>query len=852
MTTQTLEEEVGFFFNDDERSETQNQTADSPAITSELKDEKERNERLSLNPKECLLNLLKTTVVDDNQKVVRLFVPMQTKSVDVPLELFNERYISFMKSYLKQKNQNIVLSVSIPVDIRGINYLDIDHMENITSFDELQQQVADLLALFESMTNYYILTFYPEDIESRILKNDKVGCHIYIIHDNSSSNKEELKRIEVNLHEVLGEEFDIQPWKSATLNLPFSHKSNESSKYLINIDDCVPNNEDELLEKMSNIPFVSDSYSKQQLIDKLNSEVVYGHCEATDKEIDALIEGFYVFPTVHANRTKVNYEPVPNVRSILLGIKSFKDEATRQKLFDGIFAALTRHEGRLTKKAKECFTIEHMKSTNNKSNKYRKQTLYKLIERFNETYYYSTLIYYLDAFENGDYTFYDFKKELFESIYDVMNKLKQCVAVNLSGGFIVKFEDKYELMKLSDITREHDLIFTLKSTEQEIEEMKEKHKKVKDTYDISLKLLLTKQCYLCQLKQYKKVELWSSDKHVFSSFKGPIESQLNLDLVHRFINYFKSNVVHIEPFNELLDSISYTLKNNGELVRKFFVLYGKGHNGKTCLADKLADMFCDCGMVAAQTQFTDDKFNGYAENLLFKWIEEAELDYKKGVLSNHIKLATSKVAARRGMMKELKRGANKGINGMNTNRADLNGLIQAEEAVLQRLVIIEFKDECNTDEIDSISASILKNEASFNYSLFYYFTCIHKINKSYSPERYFGKEKNEYITKQQKKNPNMVMRWLIDEFENISNIGHVKDVEGYYIINNEGTRSYNKYIKDNGTIGCVSTKWRDELLNIGWNEKSHTTNDIYAKHFMFINKDVFDSWLASNTHDEDE
>ena len=70
-----------------------------------------------INPKECLLNLFKPTGVDDDQKVVRQFVPMQTKFIDVPLNSL----MKDMKSDLKLKNHNLVLSVSIPVD-RCINY----------------------------------------------------------------------------------------------------------------------------------------------------------------------------------------------------------------------------------------------------------------------------------------------------------------------------------------------------------------------------------------------------------------------------------------------------------------------------------------------------------------------------------------------------------------------------------------------------------------------------------------------------------------------------------------------------------------------------------------------------------
>ena len=63
-----------------------------------------------------------------------------------------------------------------------------------------------------------------------------------------------------------------------------------------------------------------------------------------------------------------------------------------------------------------------------------------------------------------------------------------------------------------------------------------------------------------------------------------------------------------------------------------------------------------------------------------------------------LKQLTTKKASARGMYKETKSARNWAIFGMNTNQEDLYGLARADDATLQRLVILDFKENAYTRE----------------------------------------------------------------------------------------------------------------------------------------------------------
>ena len=245
-----------------------------------------------------------------SDKVVKLWMSDVFGGSFFSLEDFNAKFKSFMLKAIDEHNpekvkefktkhphalnrpfNNEAVGLSTKTSLRGIRYLDIDHL-NVSDMEDLRTKMQKVIKLFEGLENYYILSFLPENIEERIAKKD-AGLHTYIIYDENEENEEQISEISKALMLELGESFDLNPWKSSGLNLPFCHKSVKSSHYLLDLGLCVPSTIEEIKQKMNTIKFVSDAPTFGNIQEKQKKVFKRTKMQKLlDGELEAIAEGF--------------------------------------------------------------------------------------------------------------------------------------------------------------------------------------------------------------------------------------------------------------------------------------------------------------------------------------------------------------------------------------------------------------------------------------------------------------------------------------------------------------------------------------------------------------------------------
>jgi hypothetical protein len=145
-------------------------------------------------------------------------------------------------------------------------------------------------------------------------------------------------------------------------------------------------------------------------------------------------------------------------------------------------------------------------------------------------------------------------------------------------------------------------------------------------------------------------------------------------------------------------------------------------------------------------------------------------------------------------------------------------MIRGDQALISRLVIIEFKPKAQF-EWGSIPDSFMKNP-NFAYSFKHYLETDYVIPDSFTPCRYEGADKYEFIARALNQNKTTVDEWL--EFINVSDgilhNGKFKRVDYKYIVKNEAyphyernTRSGAEHFKKQNFIKMLLDKGFTEL-----------------------------------------
>lgn len=808
-----------------------------------------------------------TQQITDNTKCVEVIIPGAKSRTKIGLETFNNVFKAYAIEKLPYQSEearkarheqypaehrppyiNDVMMLRVPVDLRGIRYLDIDHL-NVSNVEELIATIQPIITKLSSLP-CYILTFLPEDINKRIKKHD-AGAHTYIIYNPEDIDDEKWKETTDYLTETLRDSFDPNPWKSSSINLPFCHKSYTSANYYLNLPLCYPSTIEEIQQSIENSQFVAEAMTSKQIEDDKNKQPKFfagsngKGLNARGGEIEAIAEGFKGI-TIHRTQQGSIKDDHLGVLVIASAINSIANEEEREKLSQLIY-----EKANVSSNASDVWdlTFERAQPT-------WIGVLWNIIKIHNPSYYVETYPQFeRKTFQNSEYNIKNFQRDTFETFPQIMEKLSLCVAINLEGGIIVKNDDGYKVMARPEFLSIYDRQFTLKMTEEEQEEAnkkaEEQHKKKSDgKKTITLANIIRSHNYCQQLSSFDNVKVASSNPKVLNLYIPPALTDMNQGLVGRFIRYFMRHAKYTHPLLEYFHSVAFKLRHPDVLIQKFFIFHGQRHDGKSFLVGAVKQIFNKFGWIVRESDLTSDNFNAWQEKALMIWMEEVENISRKGKLEELVRILTTRDTARRGMHKDLTQGQNNALVGFNTNDETLSGLCRTIPAVLERLVIVEYNEptEESKKEVDEISdlTELLSNPEgetakSFIFTLYSYFLKQHELPEKFNIVRYSSPEKDEIIKEKQVANASFVESWIIEENKKLVKKGYIKKVPTAYISIKEARASYKSWIEETQNTRA-KVKWEQELKLLGWKDG---TNDIsgHKERVMMMNWDNWKKWI---------
>jgi hypothetical protein len=128
---------------------------------------------------------------------------------------------------------------------------------------------------------------------------------------------------------------------------------------------------------------------------------------------------------------------------------------------------------------------------------------------------------------------------------------------------------------------------------------------------------------------------------------------------------------------------------------------------------------------------------------------------------------TTQETADRRHYQGIKKDQHRAIISLNTNQPDLYGLIRADQALIERLVILMFKPNIGVNWSDFSREFFLDKRSRLNdlaYTIYSYFLNDYQIVSNFNP-RYFGKDKFEIINKLESSSKSSLDSWF-SEFRN--------------------------------------------------------------------------------------
>jgi hypothetical protein len=167
--------------------------------------------------------------------------------------------------------------------------------------------------------------------------------------------------------------------------------------------------------------------------------------------------------------------------------------------------------------------------------------------------------------------------------------------------------------------------------------------------------------------------------------------------------------------------------------------------------------------------------------------------------------------------------------GMNTNKSDLYGMIRGDEALISRLVIIQFKpaDDLDWGGVGSkpkLSDKYMKNP-NFGYSFKRYLETEYVMPADYSPNRYYLQDKQDFINEALQQNKTTIDEWieLISENATILHNARFQKVDYRYLIKNECYKHYELNTRS-GADKFKPQNFFKALVDKGFEEKNTTIN----------------------------
>ena len=387
------------------------------------------------------------------------------------------------------------------------------------------------------------------------------------------------------------------------------------------------------------------------------------------------------------------------------------------------------------------------------------------------------------VFQQSPFTLTDYleRKAHYTTIQEHEDALKQCVALAF-GVYVVKRRERlsfrYEILNGSQLGNILDFYMPYRRTVPShtsaagraiAEKTSEgKYNPFKDSIKNAI--------FQRQLAFFGETALMSSDPQVLSLYVPPT-GEYNRAIIERFIHFMESRVNNPEALHEELTAHAYRFRHEDAFIRKVFVHFAaEGKTGKTFLANAFHLLYPHLSMIGTKAKAIQGQFTGWTTDYLNLSFEELENNEEKKTkfMATFIKQATSGATNARRLYHDQEEAEYRCIVSMNTNSPDLYGLIWADAATQERLVILDFKKAPPQEEWDAFITEIGLMDRDPEYrqkknkfaASFYQYLRTEYTNPNcpdlndWSPERYYGEDKTNIIRRLQSGSNKLTMRFV--------------------------------------------------------------------------------------------
>lgn len=198
-----------------------------------------------------------------------------------------------------------------------------------------------------------------------------------------------------------------------------------------------------------------------------------------------------------------------------------------------------------------------------------------------------------------------------------------------------------------------------------------------------------------KLTAYKKFKL------IYSNYIIPAETPK----ANEIIELFRNRIENKEAFDEMLESIAYTIQT-GNKFNKIITVIGTGNTGKSTLFQKIiAPIFGNQGIIYESMKHIQSSFSNNID-YIYNLYNEVESEKKIDGLTSHLKMMADggkKSESHKFVQRRITYNDNS-INVILSNSQDLKNLVDfSDSAMVSRLLFIKYKTFTNEDGTENIT-----------------------------------------------------------------------------------------------------------------------------------------------------
>jgi hypothetical protein len=356
------------------------------------------------------------------------------------------------------------------------------------------------------------------------------------------------------------------------------------------------------------------------------------------------------------------------------------------------------------------------------------------------------------VFEESDYTLEDYRDggESLNNMKDHIERLRKFIAF-ITGGYIIKRRSnkriKYEEIKTSELKTYLPTKFTLTIPQKESKPKRHSFQSAE---------VVKEHEYAPRFASYAGLKLLTDEEGYLTIWRPPVGEYIE-GYGEKWQAFFESRVNNPVAFREEIYSHAARLREPNVFIEKVFCHYSEqGGTGKSLLSSMLAMIYGDYANANVKHAQLTGRFGAFtSENLMVQVEELQKGEYHNKDFETFIKQGSgSRENTIERKFKQATKEDNTAILGFNTNQPDLYGIIRADPALIDRLVILDYKDvegdkakfwqKAKVDLLmDDANARTKKRNVA--YTLYKYLLEELVIPDDFDPFRYYKEDKRNLI-----------------------------------------------------------------------------------------------------------